>query len=203
MRITPSVGTIGLYELREPWKVADGEVYECIANRAMSDFLETGTDVFKLVYEPVKLSETDYAEDVKEEACIISLLNRTDSTAPVIHIPDTRIVSYPNMDISNYNRMIVSVDLGALPINTDVSAMLVYLKQAAIDMVGVESNPVVHKGPSTNTITFAEHEELLKKRIAHKKKNHSLQVINEKLIAENVELRRQLDEAIRIIQKNI
>lgn len=201
MRITPSVGVVGLYEVREPWRVAEGAVYECIANRAMSDFVESGTDVFKLVYEPVNLSETDYAEDVKEEACIISLLNRTDPTAPVIHIPDTRIVSYPNMDISNYNRMIVSIDLGALPINTDVSAMLVYLKQAALDMIGVESKPVVHKGPSSNAITFAQHEELVKKRIAYKKKNHSLQVINERLVAENTELRRQLDEAIKIIQR--
>lgn len=201
MRITPIVGVEGLFEVKQPWTVLGDNVYECIANRAMSDLMDAGIDILEFVYKPVGLGEQEYSSDVKEGACIISLLNKSNPDAKVIHIPDTYIISYPNMDISNYNRMIVSVDLGALPINTDVTSMIVYLKQAALDMIGVESDPVVHKGPASNSITFEQHQELVKKRIANKKKNHSLDVINEDLKNENAELRKQLDIAIKNNQK--
>jgi hypothetical protein len=201
MRITPRVGVAGLYEVRMPWQLQVDAIYECIADRAMVDLIDRGTDILKLVYEPVGLGESQYADDVNEGASIISLMSRTDSSAPVIHIPDTYIVSYPNMDISNYNRIIVSIDLGALPINTDVTSMLLYLKEATKDVIGVESEPNVHRGPASGSITFAQHEELLRKRNAFKKKNLSLHVEKELLEKENMELRRQLDEAIRQLRR--
>lgn len=200
MRITPSVGTVGLYEVRTPWTVTPEHVYECIANRKMEDLIDRGIDILDFVYHKVNLGEAEYAADVAEGACIISLRDTTDSSVPVIHIPDTYIISYPNMDVSNYNRCVVSVDLGALPINTDVTGMIVALKQAALDMVGVESSPKVHKAPSSGNITLQQHQELLRKRIAYKKRNTSIYVQNENLVKENTELRRQLDEALKFIQ---
>lgn len=154
---TPPLQAKGVYQLRAPFTVVPGIIYECVAIRDFVDFVESGQKVFELVYNPAGLLLADYEADKALGANVITLVS---STHPTIHVPDTYIDAYPNLGNVAYNNIAISVAIGPLPDGLDLTFLKDQLQGVASDVIGVLPVVVAHIAPSNGVITEDEHQVL-------------------------------------------
>lgn len=194
MRRTPSIAARGIYRLRQPWEVPASKVYSCYAIRTFKDIYELGIDVYAQYYEPYGVSRTDFNKDEDENAAIITLIS---DEFDVTYVPDTYIVSYPEMGIVNYQRVVMSVDFGILPDFLNLE----YIKQ---EMATVGSK-VIGKAPDVNeavaatsgAVTPEEHQVLEASRLA----NIEFQTTDYAKYTAQVRLNNDLAERVRTLER--
>ena len=93
-KITPPLLAKGRYTVRAPFEVKETSIYTCIALRKFEDIVELGEDVYQTYYQPFGLTTAVYQLDVRAGAVIVTL---QDPYGEVLYIPDTYILTYPNM----------------------------------------------------------------------------------------------------------
>lgn len=169
IRKTPPLGTRGRYSAIAPFDVmvSDVLIYECVALRQFEDFIDLGLDVFTEFYAVVGIENGDYLQDKNAGAAILTLM---DPYGSVIYVPDTYIASFPNMGQINYQRVIVTADLGPLPDYLDLSFLQSQVQGIVSDIIGTSGNrgPVVKLAiaPTREAIDPTEHEILEASRVA-------------------------------------
>ncbi len=151
---TPPLHAKGVYRLLTPWTISNTVIYECIAVRDFSDFVEKGENVYELFYEPKGLSEAVYNADKALGANIITLVS---GSLPIIHVPDTYIEAYPDYDIVPYKSVVLSVALGPLPDSTDLTFLKTQVAALASDITGVVGQVNEHVLPSLDVVTRSQH----------------------------------------------
>lgn len=154
-RLTPPLGTKGRYVVNAPFVTDPTTLYTCAAVRSFRDIRERGFDPFTEFYEPAGLTQEQYTADVEAGAAIITL---TSDTQPVIYIPDTYILSYPNLEYVPYNHVILSLSLGMVPDYLDFSFLKDQVAAVCSDVIGVESNVNLHIAPTTDVVTSDQHD---------------------------------------------
>lgn len=152
---TPPLHARGLYQLAAPWSLTAGKVYECVAIRDFADFVEKGRDPFTLYYNPRGLSQAVYEADKAAGANIITLVCDDE---PVIYVPDTYILAYPNMGNVAYNNVVLSINLGAVPDFLDLEFLKDQIVGVVTDVIGVTGEVKEHIAPSTGVVTQEEHD---------------------------------------------
>ena len=157
MKKTPPIYAKGRYQLNTPYSLDDLVLHTCIAIRSFGDIYEQGKDVFTLYYEPHGLTEEDVANDEKLRANIITLMSEDDD---VIYVPDTYILSYPDMGTINYQHLVVSASLGAVPETLPLEFLQNQIHSTVLSVLGIESEVNIHKAPSVNVISPEDHEVL-------------------------------------------
>lgn len=163
IRKTPSLYASGKYVLRTPFVANPNATYTCMAIRSFNDILELKEDVFATYYEPYGLNDTTYKDDVAAKVSIITLMSET---ATIIYVPDSFIESYP--DISNvvYSRIVLSIDLGALPDRLGLDTLKTQLGNITGDTIGVTPDILIHKSPTTDFISAQDNASLEASRVA-------------------------------------
>lgn len=154
---TPWIGARGAYELKLPWKALDSTEYVCTAIVTIATMLERNVDVFAELYEANELSEVEYRRDLEAGVNIIAL---SSTTAPTIYVPDSYIVSYPDVGLVNYSHIVLSASLGAVPDDLDLSFLQEQVTGTIKDVLGVDADILIHKAPAEKTISPSEHEAL-------------------------------------------
>lgn len=157
-RMTPSLNAKGLYTLRAPWATMAGKSYECIAIRSFSDFVDRGLDVLTKVYTPVVLTATEMEADRAEGAMIVTLQS---GDSPLILVPDTYITAYPAQDGVAYSRVVLSVDLGAIPDGEALNFVKDQIAATVSTSFGITPTVLEHIAPSTNYVTQAQHDQVM------------------------------------------
>ena len=114
-RITPPFGVTGIWKLREPYRAKPAKTYTCVAIRSFVELELININIHYNYYAPHELGQDIYRRDLALGASLVVLLG-TDGER--IYVPDTYIESYPDLDIGNFRRFILSCELGTLPINT-------------------------------------------------------------------------------------
>lgn len=154
---TPPLHAKGIYQLTTPFVLTSGVLYECIAIRSFSDFLEKGEDVFTKIYAPNGLTQAQFDADKALGANIITLVS---GSQPVIHVPDTYIASYPILNNVKYKSIVLSIALGPMPDATDLSFLTTQVQGVVSDVIGVSSEVKLHVLQNTDVVTESEHEAL-------------------------------------------
>jgi hypothetical protein len=152
--VVPPLNSKGFFQVASPWQMPANVIYECSAIRDFIDFATINEDVFKLVYAPKDISREKYEQDRAAGAKIISLTSMTNST---IYIPSTYLTGYPLMDNVACSRVVLGVDMGAIPDSIDLNFLLTQIKAAATDVIGVEPDVRVTTAPSDNYMTANQH----------------------------------------------
>ena len=162
-RMTPPHQARGIFTFNSPFPQQPTKVFQVIALRQFSDIVADGEDVFKDFYEPAGLTLTDYKEDDKLDASIVTL---ADPHGLVMYIPDTYIATYPNQTDYEYHHVVLTVSLGALPTTVDLTFAKDEIKGVVDKVVGI--NSVVHmaSGPKQGAISQEEHQSLTQARLA-------------------------------------
>lgn len=149
-RLTPPLGSSGLFSLRLPFVATGTVVYRVGAEQTFEDMLKRGLDPMKVVYEPVGLSTVDYANDQAVGAAIITLLSDTELPK---YVPDTYIDSYPNMGVVSHSRVVMAADMGMLPDTYDLTRAQQAYAKAISDDTGVAPTIVLCVAPVGDAIT--------------------------------------------------
>lgn len=163
----PEIGLKGFYTFKKPWVAKEGIAYTCLAIRSFSDVLKLGTDPYYTYYKSVGLEDGkditgtsekfSYAKEVANSVNIITLEGGDGS---VMYVPSSYILKMPDITLVPYSRVILSVDLGALPDSLDLSS----IKEDVASLVAARMNinPTVEIGtvPVENNPTQIKHAEL-------------------------------------------
>lgn len=150
---TPNLYSSGRFTLAAPFnaKLNPATDYTCIAIRSFDDFIAEGDlNIFEQYYVPEGIPEATFKSDVIEKAAIITLAN---SEGDIIHVPDTFISKYPAGSSAGWSRLVVSVDLGAIPDQVNVDHLLTVLANATRDTVGVTPTVKLNKMTTPNSLT--------------------------------------------------
>jgi hypothetical protein len=163
-QIVPSVGMTGNFQLAAPFDqhVQEGETYTCHAIRRIGDFLSLNEDPKEIIYDAYGLTEEDYENDQKANMLIVSLQSESSNW---LYVPARFILSFPILNGVSYRTMMLSVCLGALPDNMDLSPLQTLVSDVVYDNIGVrpEMTPVAVTPPVL--ISREEHDTIVEGRL--------------------------------------
>lgn len=153
MRVTPPLQATGVYVLRDPWTVSDSIIYRCMAVRTIPELREAGIDPFVEFYQPYGRTKEHYDGDVAQGVTIVTLLSDRSET---IQVPDTYIVKFPFEEIVPYDRVVLSINLGAIPAALPLAMLQAKVSAVCSDVIGVEAPVRIHSAPSLGAVTPAQ-----------------------------------------------
>lgn len=161
--LLPALHARGSFEVAAPWTIDSSLVYECIAIRSFEDFVDRGQDVVEKVYRKVGLSEVEAVADKAINAKIVTL--RCDNR-PMIFIPTTYITKAPVPAAAEYVRVVLSIDMGPLPITEPLDDLQTSLQEVVQRSFGFVPTVELHAAPHRGFITDQQHEQYLAVRQA-------------------------------------
>ncbi len=153
-RNTPPLHAKGVYSLLAPWTTVSDAIYECIAIRDFADFQDRGESVLQRFYTANGLGQTEYEADLAQDAHIITLVSET---SPTIFVPDTYIENFPDVTGVEYKRIVLSLLLGPLPDDVDLTFFKTALAGLASDITGVEAVVNEHVAPYAGVVSADQH----------------------------------------------
>lgn len=153
-RKTPPLRAKGQYEVRAPFTVLSNAVYECIALRSFDDFTQRGENVYQRFYQANGLTQQDYENDRAENAHIVTLQS---ATSALVFVPDTYITKMPDLSGVEYKRVVLSVLLGALPDEVDLTHLKASVASLVSDITGVNGDVSEHAIPHSGVVTADQH----------------------------------------------
>ena len=160
-RNTPPMNVSVAFLLRSPFVADPAKSYTVTALRSFAELVARGQDPLKLIYLPVNLSETNYAEDQLEGALVVAL---RDSTGKILYVPDTWIDRYPNMGSVPYSRLVAAIDLGMWPDARDLDDVEQAIKESIRSKIGVDVEVKLTRGIATDFVSEERHVQLTQAR---------------------------------------
>lgn len=152
---TPQIDATGVYTVKEPFVIADGDIYKCEGIYGFEALESMCIDIFACYYEPVDLTIEELAEDRNNNVNIVTLIPV--NGGPALHIPSSYILTVPVSSVIPYNRLIVSLDLGLLPDELELSSMMEAIRDAASDITGVLPKVKLHRVAVSGGIDPTKH----------------------------------------------
>lgn len=156
-RMTPKLGTKGLFTLRSPFELVAGIEYHVAAVRSLEEVRVLDADPLTRIYLNNGLGKAEFEADRAEGAHIVTLL--AVNQLPV-YVPDTYILSFPSNDTVPYSRLVLTSNLGPLPKDFDVTLIEAKVKAAISDVLGIEPEVRFGELPFTGVITHDQHKAL-------------------------------------------
>lgn len=135
-QLLPTIQASGLWVLKSPYQhLLDRETwYTCIAVRRIEDLLRLGVDVYKDYYQTYKLDDNTYQTDIKAGVCIITV---KDTSGVAYSFPSSYLASFPKGGGIPYQVLALAIDLGAIPVDKDLSHLQTALKELVQSTLGV------------------------------------------------------------------
>lgn len=153
---TPNLFASGRFTLAPPFaaKLKPAMDYTCISIRSFADFVAEGdVNIFEQFYVPEGIPRLRFDQDVLEKAAIITLQN---TDGDIVQVPDTFIDKYPSGSSAGWSRIVVSVDLGAVPDLVVLEHLKTVLANATQDTVGITPKVEINKMTTPNSLTQSD-----------------------------------------------
>lgn len=196
--LTPPINAKGLFTVSAPYQTTPGSgdvsridpgvIYEVEAIRTFQDLQALNVDILGRVYTPVGLTQAQMDTDVLSAANIVTLQG---PGLPPVYIPSTYITRVPDDSAIQYEYIVMSMSLGALPssIVEQLTQVQQEIKATISDLIGVEPSIAIAVAPSTNAVTAEQYRlnELNRINAIKRRTTEHAQVLS--LTAENAQLR--------------
>lgn len=192
----PEVDSAGLFMLRSPFVAEPGVTYVCESISGFSALEGIGIDVYQRYYQSNQLTRMDYESDLNNNVDIATLVSVAGGT---IYVPTSYIDSFPNAASIPYSQVTVSFDLGLLPDDYVLDAIVAQAADVFHGQVGVDPTPRQHYIPVLDTIDFVKHTELESARNTNAELSDSPTLALQKALKENESLRQRVKELEDII----
>ncbi len=196
--VTPPINTTGIYEVISPFVIGTNTIYSCTAIRTFEELSLRGINVFNEYYKPKNIDEATYNKDVALHASIITLES---NLGEIVYVPNTYIQSYPGQGGVFYVHKVLVMELGLLPINTDVSYIYPELSGIIQDNVGVTATPVAVDVPYKGYVSNEQAIDMEKVRRAAVADSQSVQAENTRLKAELAAANKQIADLTELISQ--
>lgn len=139
MYVLPAIGTKGVFTFAPPFdtKVNTSLEYTVSSMELLSSIYNDGRKPFETIYKMAQMTEEDYADDIKENVFIVGF---TSSGCETFYVPSDRIKSSPRTDGYTFVGKAISISLGNVPIDLDLSALKAILTDTVYDAVGIRAS---------------------------------------------------------------
>lgn len=108
--------------------------YTCVAVRLLSDIVAAGGDPKTEYYGLDGIDEDRYDTDLQAGVAIVTLQAGEEE---IVYVPSTFIDEHPDVNGHLYRQMMIAIDLGPVPDNLNLSALLTKLQEVVSDYLGV------------------------------------------------------------------
>lgn len=160
--LVPNIGSRGKYILKSPWEANTDLIYRCERISSILDFkLSEEIDVLKDIYLDKGLTKEDYENAIKDNIKIVTLKSGSKYR---IDVPDNYIEKFPDKGFVPYQQQIISINLGLLPNDINLTDTVEKIKELIGGTLNVKVNPLIHKYESERFIDWATHVEMEKTR---------------------------------------
>lgn len=138
----PAVWAAGSFEAEAPFdQVVKPEIYYTVeAVRTIPEMQALKLDLFKLVFQPVGVTEDDYqtvlARAIGQEAVIVALTSRG---RPPVYVVSSYFKSFPMVDGVTYEHLCIIADLGAVPpsLKDKIESVVAHFDEYIKNAVGI------------------------------------------------------------------
>lgn len=136
MALYPNIGAMGNYKLKAPFQstLLENVAYTCIAIRRFADMRKLGVDPFEQLYKPNGLNQVVFQQDEANGAAVITL---SDASGQNFYIPSTYILEFPSLGGYPYSVMGLSVVIGSLYNQYDMTPVINAVKDAVRTFTGI------------------------------------------------------------------
>lgn len=171
--ITPELGATGKYKYKAPFDTLGNNQTEftCISVRTLTECLSVGENPFKKYYQPFGLTEEQYRTDVSQGASIVGLQSTVGTS---LYLPNSFLLSYPDVSGVRYVTMVIGADIGAIPETMNLEVLCTEVQDVIYTRLGVmpDVKPVITSQPAL--ISHDDHEKLERVRASTVQENKSL-----------------------------
>lgn len=164
IRRTPTLYASGKYTVSAPFALEIDTVYTTIAIRSFADIVAAGEEVFTTYYEPFALTENIFTGDLAAKVSIVTL-RAEDGT--LFYIPDSYILSYPDISNIQYSHIVLSLDYGGLPNIISLDFLIQQLKTTSLESIGIDPSILIHKVPTTEYVSALDNASAEAARVAN------------------------------------
>lgn len=188
----PTIGMKGVYSLKAPFDqllIAQAE-YTCRAVRQLNDFVLNQEDPLTTIYLANGLTEVDYQLDLSEDMVIVSLQA---GVGQWIIVPGRYVLGYPDTGGVPYHGVLLGVNIGAMPVNADLSVLESSISNLVYDQIGLRPHISPVQISNVTLVPYEDHTALLTARQARV----TMQLSDSGRVAA---LQQQLDSALTRIQ---
>lgn len=199
--IIPPIGTKGKFSFKPPFDKntkSDSE-YTVYSIRGIKELIDSGEDPAKYVYEAVGLTSTDMANDQADNVPIVILSSGTNS---YIYVPANNITSLPDITGVKYQQKMLAINIGHLPLDYSLDVVKETIKEAVLEMTGIESTVEAISTSAIKFITDDEHNTYMKLIDGRKTSNMSYRTKYKLLKVIYDKLKKQLESLEKCIINN-
>lgn len=136
--IIPPIGAKGKFSFKSPFDTntkTDTE-YTVHSIRGIKELIDSGEDPEKYIYQPVGLTSTDMNTDLENNVPIVILSSGTNN---YIYVPADCITSLPDISGVKYQQKMLAINIGHLPIDYSLDTVKEAIKDAVLEVTGIES----------------------------------------------------------------
>lgn len=160
---TPAVGTKGSFSFQEPFNsiLFSNQEYEVKSIRSLKELYDSEEDPYTNIYSANNLTEDDFQTDLNNNIPIIVLANDANQ---YYYVPATKLSSLPKLTGVKYQEVMLAINLGYLPIDTDTTAVKADIETVVSEKIGVSSTIEIIKTSAVQLVDEAQDTEYTKLR---------------------------------------
>ncbi len=144
--VIPTINVRGYYVFDSPYNIItdSGLPLTCVSLRNLKEFSKSITNAYELIYKNYNLDKTIYESDLENNVIIAAFTNDGNT---IYYIPVNYITRAVDTTGYLYKDYTLSLDLGLLKENIDLSGLLSLLNGVVKDYMGVIPKTQYYKGP--------------------------------------------------------
>lgn len=199
--IIPPIGSKGKFSFQSPFDTGtktDTE-YTVYSIRSIRELIDSGEDPLKYIYKNVGLSETEMNKDMEDNIPIVVLSSGTNSYT---YVPANMISSLPDVSGVKYQQKMLAINIGHLPLDYSLDVVKETVKEAVLEMTGIESTVQAIDTSAIKYITTDEHNTYMKLLDGRKLSNMSYRTRYKILNTQYETLKDKLDQLEKCVITN-
>lgn len=190
MAFIPTIRSTGSYQVELPWALSPTVPYTCIAIRTFNEFVKQGVNVYDTFYSPMGVDKNKFNEDTKAGVVIVALESQL---GEIVYIPSSYILSLPSVSGVGYAHRVMTISLGMLPDDLDLSALKSSVRSLVEARIGVLSEIHEASVPHVGVVSDTEHQALEQARAGRITEPTTDQGRIQQLVAQSQTLQQQIN----------
>lgn len=154
--VIPPIGGKGTFQFKSPFNsLYKGDIeYTVYAIRSLKEIIDSGEDPYEYIYKAAGLTEDDMTEDLTDNVPIIVLSNGANEYA---YVPADMLSNMPDVSGVKYQQKMLAINIGHLPLDYDLELAKDTIKDAVMEVLGIQSTVEVVATSAVRYITEDEH----------------------------------------------
>lgn len=201
-QVIPNVGVAGRYVVATPFDavISSSKNYTCVR---VQDYPTATADLentlFENVYQPRGLTQELMTAHARAGVFLVTL---QDDAGDRIYVPSSYITGIPSTNTTAYNCLLVTAQLGPLPITENIGSLRDHISDAIADQYGITPLISVVRYGASEQVTPAMHQAIIAIRNRRKIQINTKSAQINLLKSENAKLKAQIVALVKVVKDN-